>query len=227
MNLLSGSGILDDLRARILSLELPPGAPLSRSELSARYGISSTPLRDALLRLQDEGLVDVHPQARTSVSRIDLDQARQTHFLRSAVEVEVVSRLAKAPPEGLVGELLQLIDMQTAEAKRGNLGGFSQLDLAFHAALFRLARLDQVQRVIRRESIHIDRLRALHLMQPEKARQILIDHAQIAQGIEDRDPAAAAIAMRQHLSQSILFGEQLTVRNPDYFLNPTYQPPPG
>ena len=63
----------------------------------------------------------------------------------------------------------------------------------------------------------IDRLRALHLMQPEKARHILADHRQIAQGLADRNPATAGSAMRQHLSQSILFAERLTARNPEIF----------
>lgn len=219
MNALVGTGILEDLRTRILSLELPPGSPLSRAELSARYGISSTPLRDAMLRLQDEGLVDVHPQARTSVSRIDLEHARQSHFLRSAVEVEIAARLAKAPPPGLADELSQLIAMQVAEADRGNLRGFAHLDQAFHAAQYRHAQLEQVQRVIRRESIHIDRLRALHLMEPEKARQILSDHRRIADSIARGDPTGAAEAVRQHLSQSILFARMLTAHNPDYFVN--------
>ena len=217
MNLQTGSGILEDLRARILSLNLAPGAALSRADLSTRYGISSTPLRDALLRLQDEGLVQIHPQARTSVSRIDLDLARQTHFLRSAVEVEIAARLATEQPAGLADELWQLIDMQTVEAEQDRLTAFARLDQAFHDALFRHAGLEQVQRMIRRESIHIDRLRALHLMQPEKARQILSDHRQIAQAIAQGDPAATGQAMRQHLSQSILFGERLTARHPHYF----------
>lgn len=212
-----GSAILDDLRARILSLDLPPGAALSRAELGARYGISSTPLRDALLRLQDEGLVVVHPQARTTVSLIDLEQARQVHFLRSTVETEVARRLAADPPDGLDDELARLIAAQHDDAQRGNLAGFAQLDLAFHEALFRHAGLVQVQRVIRRESVHIDRLRALHLMQAEKARQILDDHRAIARAIAARDPGAAGDAMRHHLSQSILLGERLTAEHPEYF----------
>lgn len=219
MNVQPGPGIIEDLRARILSLDLAPGAALSRADLSARYGISSTPLRDALLRLQDEGLVQIHPQARTSVSRIDLDLARQTHFLRSAVEVEIAARLATEQPAGLADELWQLIDMQTVEAEQDRLTAFARLDQAFHDALFRHAGLEQVQRIIRRESVHIDRLRALHLMQPEKARQILSDHRQIAQAIAQEDPVAAGQAMRQHLSQSILFGKKLTAQDPQYFSN--------
>lgn len=213
----AGHDIAADLRQRILALDLPPGAVLSRADLTARYGTSSTPLRDALLALRDEGLVRIMPQSRTMVTRIDLPHARQIHVLRSAMEIEATRRLAAAPPPGITQELDALIRVQQAEAERGDRAAFATLDLAFHAALFRAAGLDVIHRVIRRESIHIDRLRALHLMKPEKARQILNDHAAIAQAIAARDVDAAAEAMRLHLSQSILLGESLTQERPDYF----------
>lgn len=216
-------GIVEDLRRRILSLELAPGDILSRAELASRYGISSTPLRDALLRLRDEGLVTIMPQSRTQVTRIDLDHARQIHVLRSTVEAEVAGRLATAPPEGLVAQLKTLIEMQEGEARRSDMGAFARLDLAFHEVLLHAAELDAVHRVIRRESIHIDRLRALHLMQPEKAQQILEDHRSIAAGIAAADPGAAAAAIKRHLSQSILLGKQLTHQRPEFFVAATQE----
>ncbi|WP_410218199.1 GntR family transcriptional regulator [Paracoccus sp. (in: a-proteobacteria)] len=212
-----GTDIVEDLRGRILALELPPGSALSRVDLGARYGISSTPLRDALLRLQEEGLVVIHPQARTSVSLIDLNHARQVHFMRSAVETEVVRKLALNPPDDLGLELEHLLAAQEERAERGDLTGFSRLDLAFHHALFRHAGLEAIHRVIRRESGHIDRLRALHLMQPAKVRQILSDHQAVMHAIMARTPDEAADRMQDHLSQSILLGKQLTSLRPDYF----------
>ncbi|WP_111560057.1 GntR family transcriptional regulator [Paracoccus sediminilitoris] len=209
--------IASDLRRRILSLELPPGSVLSRSDLTARYGISSTPLRDALLALRDEGLVQIMPQSRTMVSRIDLAHARQIHVLRSAMEIEASRRVAAADLPGVAEELAALIQIQQDQMTRGDMAAFSRLDLAFHEALFRAAGLMVVHQVIRRESIHIDRLRALHLMKPEKAQQILNDHRSIIVAIKAGNVDAAAEAMRLHLSQSILLGDRLTQEKPDYF----------
>ena len=217
----AGNDIAADLRQRILSLDLPPGALLSRADLTARYGTSSTPLRDALLGLRDEGLVQIMPQSRTIVSRIDLRHARQIHVLRNAMEIEAASRVAAACPAGIVEELLALVGIQQDEAARGDMAAFARLDLAFHAALFRVSELEVVHRLIRRESIHIDRLRALHLMEPKKARQILDDHTAIASAIAASDPVAAAEAMRLHLSQSILFGARQTQVHPEYFVPAT------
>lgn len=213
----AGHDIAADLRQRILTLDLPPGTALSRADLTVRYGTSTTPLRDALLALRDEGLVRIMPQSRTMVTRIDLPHARQIHVLRSAMEIEAVRRLAAEPPTGIVEELKALTRVLQDEAERGDRAAFATLDLAFHATLFRAAGLDVIHRVIRRESIHIDRLRALHLMKPEKARQILEDHAEITLAIAAQDADAAAEAMRLHLSQSILLGDRLTQERPDYF----------
>ncbi|MEE2861575.1 MAG: GntR family transcriptional regulator [Pseudomonadota bacterium] len=213
----AGHDIADDLRRRILSLDLPPGSTLSRADLTAQYETSSTPLRDALLSLRDEGLVQIMPQSRTMVTRINLHHARQIHVLRSAMEIEAATRVASSAPAEIASELSALIQAQSDEAARGDMPAFSRLDLAFHAALFRAADLDAVHRVIRRESIHIDRLRALHLMQPEKMHQILDDHRRITSAIAAGDPDAAADAMRLHLSQSILLGARLTHERPNYF----------
>ena len=69
------AGVLEQLREDILALALVPGFVLSRLELQARFGVSSTPIRDALMRLQEEGLVDIFPQHATVVSRIDIAKA--------------------------------------------------------------------------------------------------------------------------------------------------------
>ena len=69
--------MFERLRNAIIALELPPGAPLSRAELAGQFGVSSTPVRDALMRLEEEGLVDVFPQHATVVSQIDVDRANR------------------------------------------------------------------------------------------------------------------------------------------------------
>src|ERR1700716_1775851 len=90
--------VFERLRGLIISLALPPGSPLSRAGLAEQFGVSSTPIRDALMRLEEEGLVDVFPQYATVVSRIDIGLAQQAHFLRQALELEIVKGLALKHP---------------------------------------------------------------------------------------------------------------------------------
>src|ERR1700755_2956052 len=89
--------VFERLRGMIISLELPPGSPLSRAALAGQFGVSSTPIRDALMRLEEEGLVDVFPQYATVVSRVDVRLAQQAHFLRQAVELEIVRGRGRRP----------------------------------------------------------------------------------------------------------------------------------
>src|ERR1700716_1550016 len=90
--------VFERLRELIISLGLPPGSPLSRVALAEQFGVSSTPIRDALMRLDEEGLVEVYPQHATVVSRIDIGLAQQAHFLRQALELEIVKGLALKHP---------------------------------------------------------------------------------------------------------------------------------
>ena len=100
--------VYEQLREQILSLALEPGAVLSRAELAARFGVSQTPVREALIHLGEEGLVDVFPQHATVVSPIDIPAALQSHFLRRAIELELVRELVTRPDAELKALLLRL-----------------------------------------------------------------------------------------------------------------------
>src|SRR3954465_2085740 len=101
--------VYERLRGLIISLDLPPGAPLSRAALAGQFGVSSTPIRDALMRLEEEGLVDVFPQYAPVASRIDARLAQQAHFLRQAVELEIVRGLAVSRDAMVIAELNRTI----------------------------------------------------------------------------------------------------------------------
>ena len=88
--------VYETLRRKVLTLELPPGAALSENELAAALGVSRTPVRESLILLADEGLVQVFPQVGTFVSRVDPDRVRDAQFLREAVEL---AALDDVPPD--------------------------------------------------------------------------------------------------------------------------------
>ncbi|HYF53154.1 MAG TPA: GntR family transcriptional regulator [Salinarimonas sp.] len=205
------------LRDQIVSLALPPGTVVNRAELQERFGLSSTPIRDALLRLQEEGFVDVFPQHATRVSAIDLTAARQAQFLRRSVELEVVRTLAGAPDPDLVRRLRSIMAQQKALADIGELEGFEGLDQGFHRALYEAAGAPDLWTIVRRNSGQIDRLRRLHLPVPGKAHQIVADHEAIVGAIAAGDPPGAERALRDHLSRSLAFSAEMRARYPGYF----------
>src|SRR5262249_33584419 len=125
--------VFERLRGMIIALELPPGAPLSRAELAGQFGVSSTPIRDALMRLEEEGLVDVFPQHATVVSRVDVRLAQQAHFLRQALELEIVRQLAMNHDAALIVELDAAMARQQQFARAGMFEKFMAADNEFHA----------------------------------------------------------------------------------------------
>jgi GntR family transcriptional regulator, rspAB operon transcriptional repressor len=209
--------VFDILRDDIIALRLPPGAPLQRAELQARFGVSSTPVRDALMRLHDEGLVVVYPQHATLVSRIDLSAAERAQFLRKSVEIEVVRALALDPAAELVERLRELIRQQADFAGRDDFEAFLRTDSAFHRTMFDAAGVTELWWQIRRSSGHIDRLRRLHLPVAGKTGEIIGAHSDIAEAIAEGAPERAQQAMRLHLSSSLQFANALRDQNPTYF----------
>jgi GntR family transcriptional regulator, rspAB operon transcriptional repressor len=202
------------LRQAIIGLALPPGAPISRAQLAERLGISQTPVREALTRLQDEGLVEVVPSASTRVAHIDLDHARQAHFLRMAVEVEMVRRLAEAPPAGLP----PLVAAHLEEQRRliGQ-DGFAAADDAFHATLYEAAGIAALWNVVRSRGGHLDRLRRLNLPSPGKMELVVAQHGELVAAIQGGDAARAEAALRQHFSGIFARIPQVRAQYPDYF----------
>jgi DNA-binding GntR family transcriptional regulator len=209
--------VFEQLRGDILGLTLTPGTALSRQALQKQFGLSSTPVRDALMRLEEAGLVDVFPQSGTVVSLIDVRLAREAQFLRRSIELEAVRTLAALADAGLLRDLRSTITEQRKHATAQDLERFNDADLVFHKMLYDAANVPELWGVVRRQSVHIDRIRRLHLPVKGKVAQIIRDHTAIVKAIADGKPERAQAAMRDHLSQSLAFSSELRARFPAYF----------
>lgn len=213
---LAAPQVLEKLRDAILSLDLVPGTVLARQELADHFGVSQTPVREALLRLSEEGLVDVFPQHATLVSRIDIAAARQAHFLRRSIELELVHQLALEAPAGLVEQMKATIAQQAALSAAQRYGDFVGADRAFHRLMYEAGGVPDLWEMVGRVSGHVDRLRRLHLPTAGKTEAILRDHRAIVRGIEAKDPAAAQAALRKHLSGTLSAVDEICRQYPDY-----------
>ena len=173
--------IYENLRLRIITVEIAPDTVLSRASLARDYGVSQTPVREALQRLEQDGLVETFPQSRTVVTRIDPDALTEAHFLRRAVETEVVRHLASAHTAETISELDALIAMQqTLIENTDQVTMFYDLDESFHRALFNGIGYVGLHTMIRARSGHLDRARRLDMPRREKMREIVDGHVAIA-----------------------------------------------
>jgi len=208
--------VFERLREAIVSLELTPGTVLARQELAEQFGISQTPVRDALMRLGEEGLVDIFPQHATVVSRIDIAAARQAHFLRRAIEFEVVRALVQEADDRLLARLRAQVELQAALIGTDDYSEFVAADQSFHRQMYEAAGVPDLWDLVRRGSGHVDRLRRLHLPSAGKAQAVVRDHRRILDAIAQRDPEAAQARLREHLSGTLSQIDEICQRYPDY-----------
>lgn len=188
------------LRERILRMALKPGTVLSRQDLAGYYGVSGTPIRDATLRLAEDGLVDIYPQHGTLVSGIDIDAAKYAHFLRLSLELEIVRKLCGQKDDDLVSSLYGLVDKQRLCLQQRHVDGFVRADQEFHHRLFVAARMEDLWVLMRAKSGNMDRLRRLHVPLNGKADSVLQEHADLVSAIEQGNAHAAEAVVRRHLS---------------------------
>ena len=204
------------LRDRILSVDLVPGTILSRASLQLEFGVSQTPVRDALMRLEEEGIVEVFPQYATVVARIDIGHARQAQFLRLSIELEAVRRLTQEAPQQLANELEEILARQRHVASPQTYDLFDTLDKDFHRKIYEYANILNLWSTVRRQSVHLDRLRRLNLPMPGKMQNVLNDHQDIVDAIKSGHAEAAAIALRKHLSGTLSIIDLISEQFPNY-----------
>ncbi len=210
--------VFESLRRRIISLDLPPNAVLSRTSLAQEYDVSQTPLREALQKLGAEGLVDIFPQSRTVVTRLIAAEIHEAHFLRVAVETEVMRRLSENCDSAVLNRLGTILTMQEAlAASPDELPAFQELDELFHQTLMSGVGQAGLHTLIRARSGHLNRLRRLDLPGPGKIARILDGHRAILAALKSRDAAAGQEAIREHLSQTVNRVDELRAQHPDYF----------
>ncbi|MCE0505943.1 GntR family transcriptional regulator [Roseivivax sp. GX 12232] len=205
------------LRERIIRLELAPGEYLSRSEIAAQYGVSQTPVRDAMMRLEEDGLLVIYPQSKTIVSKIDVSHAQETQFLRLSIELEVVRALVRQEGSAKISKARTCLALQRAALEADDLEEFSRLDREYHAALCEAVGVGALWNIVTARSGHIDRLRKLNLPDPGKSASILSCHERILDAIDARDDRYAEEVLREHLSGTLSQVDQIIERYPGYF----------
>lgn len=195
----TAQSVYELLRNDIVLGTLKPLDPIRETEVAARLGVSRTPVREALLRLQTLGLVDIFPQSGTRVAPVRLDKVRAVQLIREAVEVEVVRRACRVASDETLAELGHIIEDQALAARRNDLLRLFELDEDFHRAIHRAAGLEAVAEELEDLKAHLNRLRFISVNWPRGAEKITGEHEQILAALRARDADAAAAAITTHL----------------------------
>jgi GntR family transcriptional regulator, rspAB operon transcriptional repressor len=213
----SATAVAAALRDDIVGMVLLPGTPLNDRLLGTRFGVSRTPIREALLRLAQEDLVEIFPQSGTIVSRIPTGAIPEALAIRQALEgVTVESAAMHRATSGLDAAMVR----QRRMAAHNDLRGFHDADEAFHEALAHAGGYSGIWRLLRSVKVQIDRARQLTLPAPGRMEQVIGEHGRIRDAVAAGDVAAARRAMSDHLGVVIPDVTALRRLHPTYFVGP-------
>jgi DNA-binding GntR family transcriptional regulator len=208
--------VVDALRDDIITMALKPGDVISESDIAGRYGVSRQPVREAFIRLAQQGLLLIRPKRATVVKKISPTGVRQSRFIRESIEVEIIRRVAGQPSDDAADVLQTLIADQEAASAANDSRRFHTLDELFHRTLARLAGVVYAWQLIDDHKMQLDRVRYLTLGVSSTQRAIA-EHKQIVEAVAKADPAAAETAMRAHLARAELLLNQTISDFPDFF----------
>ncbi len=191
--------IADALRVGIDRGDPPPGAPLRQEALAARFGVSRLPVRDALRRLEAEGLVVVHPNRGAYVARFSAAEVQEIYELRRLLEGDLLARAVPSMGARDLGE----VEAALLAAERGADGPrWSELDELFHAALYTPAGRPRQLGIVSGLRGAVRRYQAGHAALPEQTATWLHDHRAIFAACRAEDVAAARRALDDHLDRA-------------------------
>lgn len=206
-------------REAIVSLWLKPGQAVSEKEIASQLGVSRTPVREALMRLSDEGLIEVFRQSGTFVSPIKLHDVYEGQLVREALEIAVVRRATRKFDRRFESRFQALLARQRECAKWNDYDGFHALDEEFHRTISECSGTPRVWRIIISAKAQLDRVRRLGIRAPGQFQQILQQHESIVAGMKSGDEALAASALQEHLNAVFTSIRLLLDENSAYFLS--------
>jgi DNA-binding GntR family transcriptional regulator len=193
------SQVFVSLREDIVRGVLPPNTPLAELDLCKRLDVSRTPVREALIKLAEEGLVKIYPQFGSFVAPISLEAVRVGQYVREHLECALISDAARLMDETSAQLIRDNIERQEQAVASGVVEDFYSLDNAFHALIAKLSGNPGVWNVVLQSKTQFDRVRYLSVHEPGRNAKLLDQHKEIADALIAGDATKAKVALRKHL----------------------------
>jgi DNA-binding GntR family transcriptional regulator len=203
------------LRLQIVLGHFSPRQRLSENDLAASLGVSRTPVREALGKLQEERLIQIVPQFGTFVAPILVEDVYSNQFVREALECAAILRAAARITPEAANRLRGILDRQ--RQTQGTDDAFFAADEAMHAELMAIAGEPGAWRVVEAAKLHLDRVRRLAVKSPLKRQSIIDEHETIIENVIRRNAAGATDAMRVHLRGVFASIEPVMQQHPEFF----------
>lgn len=192
----------DHIRRQILDAKLPVGAALSEYQLAAEIGVSRTPVREALKRLEHDGLVRSIARRGTFVAELSGRDIIDIYQVRTALESFAAGVAAASMEPATVTELLKELDAAQRRAATGNIEGAREHDIHMHKRIIASTGNTRLAQILSTLDDQVHRIRQRALSDPTRRGATLAEHRVLLEAIRKRDSGAAEKAMRAHLDSA-------------------------
>ena len=196
-----GAQVYHLLRDRILRGEIAGGSRLIQGPLSEEIGTSRIPVRDALKRLESDGLVRCDETGRYSVVQFSTEDAEEVYAIRRRLEPFAVELAARAMTSEAMGEIKSLFNELNKAARRRRLEKYIEINTSFHMAIYEASGMVRLVRIIRGLYSGVPSLTPIVL--EGRIVRSQEEHAEIVDRLAARDGAGAARAMDRHIENAL------------------------
>lgn len=204
--------VFETLREAILDGHLPPGERLMEVQLAEELGVSRTPVREAMRRLELEGFIVMLPRRGAYVADMSSKDIAEVFEIRSALESLAAGLAAERITEQEMDELERQLHQVAEAVTEQNLEKLVEADTAFHDTLYRASRNERLVQIISNLREQIQRFRVQSLASPGRMGETLKEHQQIVEAIAQRDEALArelaVVHMENAESQMLLIARR-------------------
>ena len=190
----------EEIRKLIFDGELKDGQPIRQDFLAARLGISRTPIREALVQLETEGLVRSEPHKGAVVAGLSLADIEETFELRELLEPVLLKASAPRLTDEDFRKLKAISKEYSAELCTHNVARWGEVNTALHATLYARAGRPQTEAIVARLLQASDRYTRLQLLMMRGLKRAEIEHAEIVEHCQNGRVAQAATVLRQHIA---------------------------
>jgi DNA-binding GntR family transcriptional regulator len=205
------------IREAIVTTAMKPGTEISETEIAATIGISRTPVREAFIRLAEEGLLDILPQSGTRVSRLKVSRVRESVLVRGIIEGEVIRRAAAPPSPRRVLELEDCIRRQRLSILALDFALMHRHDMEFHQRLMAAYGCPHAWAACEAVAADIARIQFLIGMDVRHVQDVIREHEAILSAVRTGDQPAAAAAVERHIANAAIDRSTLEGKDPSWF----------
>ena len=204
------------LRDNIVSLDLKPGTLISENEMAMEFGVSRTPVREAIIDLAKAGIIEILPQRGSYVSLIDPSMVEESRFVRKILDKAVIELACEIAPKDVIDEIEENVHLQEFYLEKEDADRIYMLDNQFHYLIYKAAGKETTYDMSSTMMLHFDRVRTLSV-ETVKDLKIVKDHREMLEAIKAGDKENAAFLVEKHLGRYKLDEAQMRQEHPEYF----------